>query len=88
MSGSVKFGFRWTQTFAAIGYAVPLVTGFVSGAPGIPVPDSVMRLIQPIVNATVVSIYPDWKAALLFYGPINAFIYGLVGLLLDGISSR
>lgn len=83
MAGSSAF--RWTRTFGAIGYAIPLVTGFVPGAPGIHIPFVVMQVLQPIVNITSINIYPDWPSVLLFYGPVNAFLYGSVGLILGSL---
>lgn len=84
MAGS--HAFRWTRTFAAIGYLIPVVCGFVPGAPGIPVPYPAMQVLQPIINITSINIYPDWTAVLLFYGPVNAFLYGTLGLILGSIA--
>ena len=83
MAGNAAF--RWTRVFAAIGYAVPVVTRFVPGAPGIAIPFALMQIVQPIVNITSINIFPDWTAVLLFYGPVNAFLYGSVGLILGSI---
>ena len=84
MAGSSAF--RWTRTLGAIGYIIPCVTCFVPGAPGIHVPYPVMQVLQPIVNITSINIFPDWTAVLLFYGPVNAFLYGTVGLILGSIN--
>lgn len=83
MAGSSAF--RWTRTLGAIGYAIPIVTRFVPGSPGIPVPYPVMQILQPIINITSINIYPDWPAVLLFYAPVNAFLYGTVGLILGSL---
>ena len=77
--------FRWTRTFAVIGYIIPLVTCFVPGAPGIAIPFVVMQVLQPMVNFTSINVYPNWTGVLLFYAPVNAFLYGAVGLLLGSL---
>lgn len=77
--------FRWTRTFGLVGYLIPVVTGFVPGSPGIPVPYAVMQVLQPILNITSINIFPNWPAVLLFYGPVNAFLYGTLGLILGSM---
>ena len=77
-----KNAFRWTRILGTIGYAIPLVTGLVPGTPGIPIPSSFMKILVPMLNFPNLSVYPNWPAVLLFYGPVNALLYGIIGLII------
>jgi hypothetical protein len=69
----------WVGVLAAIGYALPVAVCFAPGATRIPF--SLARVIIPILNYTAqVPVDPDWPMVTLFMGPVNAILYGLIGL--------
>jgi hypothetical protein len=80
VSNDWKYRFKWIIGFAAVGYALPPIIG--SGATWtFSIPFGVVRTLVPLVNLT--AQYPvDWDmpALLFFFGPCNAFLYGLLGL--------
>ena len=80
ISNDWKYRLRWIVGFAAVGYAIPPVVG--SGATWtFSIPFGVLRILVPLLNLT--APYPvDWDmpALLGFFGPCNAFVYGLFGL--------
>jgi hypothetical protein len=72
----------WTGGLAALGYVLPVVVCFAPGATHIPF--SLARVLIPIVNYTAQGpVDPDWPMVTLFMGPVNAVVYGIVGLLIS-----
>jgi hypothetical protein len=69
----------WVGALAAIGYALPVAVCFAPGATHIPF--GLARVIVPILNYTAqVPVDPDWPMVTLFMAPVNAIVYGLIGL--------
>ena len=82
MTQEAKFRLKWLLGVGLAGYLIPVVSGFVPRAPAIPVSFNILRILVPVLNITAeYPIDPDWSAVLLFFGPINAFLYGVIGLL-------
>jgi hypothetical protein len=58
---------------------LPIVVCFAPGATHIPF--NLARVIIPILNYTAqVPVDPDWPMVSLFMSPVNAVLYGLIGL--------
>jgi hypothetical protein len=49
-------------------------------------PFAVLRILVPILNITAqYPVDPDWPAILLFFAPINAVLYGVMGLVIGEV---
>jgi hypothetical protein len=84
MTREGKFRLKWVVGVGIIGYLIPVITGFVPHAPSIPASFSVLRILVPILNITAqYPVDPDWPEVLFFFGPINAALYGLIGLIVS-----
>jgi hypothetical protein len=72
----------WIGVLAALGYVLTMIVCFAPGATHIPF--SLARVLIPVVNYTAqVPVDPDWPMVTLFMGPVNAAVYGLLGLLIS-----
>jgi hypothetical protein len=84
MTREGKFRLKWVVGVGVIGYLIPAITGFVPHAPSIPASFSVLRILVPVLNITAqYPVDPDWPSVLFFFGPINAVLYGVIGLLVS-----
>jgi hypothetical protein len=84
MTREGKFRLKWVVCVGVIGYLIPVITGFVPRAPAIPLSFNVLRVLVPILNITAqYPVDPGWSEVLFFFGPINAVLYGMIGLIVS-----
>ena len=68
---------------AVIGYAIAVVVGRIPPSTSIPIwmqAAIAYILCPPAILAGLTATDPDINSLLFFFGPLNAFIYGVVGL--------
>jgi len=74
----------WIVTFAAFGYLLAAVSFAMTLSPDVSVPLIwIASTLVPMINVTMLApVDPDWGVALGIWGPVNAVLYGFVGVIL------
>jgi len=82
MSRELLIRCAWVITSAVIGYSLAAVTFALPLETAVPI-IWIVRILVPMINVTMLApVDPDWSVALFLWGPVNAVLYGLIGLIL------
>lgn len=76
---------RWVSvaSAAAVGCVLAAVAFAFWLSAGSHFPEWAVRTLVRMVNLETPTVDPDWDLVLLLWGPVNAVLYGVVGLLIS-----